>query len=193
MVVVAGECEDTAGPVIATTGNPQRKAQFYNMRGSYTPPTGLYLRHATRSHGRVRVTTRLHTYRCTAFLTEIPEGFSCDGGSVPLLLRPVLEFFDRGGIHERACYFHDYNYRLQPCSKAVCDAEFYQQLQEDFAAAGCSWFVRRVVPWVLWKAVEWGGRKAWKDNGEKLTDFLKERQPSLSRSKQNEKVLDTIR
>lgn len=83
---------------------------------------------------------------------RIPEGFTCDGASIPRLFWRVIGS-PWTGRYTRAAVLHDFLYRRQFCGRKAADKAFLVAMQVE----GVSWWKRRLI----YYAVRWGGQPAW--------------------------------
>jgi hypothetical protein len=89
-------------------------------------------------------------------VVKIPQWMATDFASVP---RPVWWFAAPWGRHGHAAVVHDAGYYLQDRSRDEYDRIFLEAME----VLGVRRFTRRVI----YLAVHWFGRRAWKENARK--------------------------
>lgn len=91
---------------------------------------------------------------------RVPYGFTTDFASTPSFLWSVMG--GAWGKHGNAAVIHDWLYYSQIRPKAEADSIFYEGMR----IMG----VGSVRAWMMFKAVSWFGRNAWKHNAELAKD-----------------------
>lgn len=99
------------------------------------------------------VLTEPHLYENNYVRIVVPEGFECDGATVPRVLWTI---FPRVGKYLRATVIHDWLYRQRDISRRVADAFFLEIMEIDSVpklTGLCMYWAVRAFGWMYWKKV----------------------------------------
>ena len=88
-----------------------------------------------------------------SYKITVPAGFITDLASVPTVATLI---FDHPGRYASAGIIHDYLYWIQPCERKFADRIFRYALK--------AYGVPKIDRITMWRALDSGGDKAWKDN-----------------------------